>query len=184
MSQYTYSLPLKGSDSIRLLSLMPSKVVTAPIQCQLHNYDFAEYDEGTHLYEALSYVAGSFDDPSQSVYVDGQLLHVTTNLHAALLHLRDRTFARIIWVDYICINQNDKEEKSRQINLMARIYGEADRVIVYLGEAANNSDQAIECIRSAADEGPEDQSRSVDEKDQEAVLELLKRPWFQRMWVS
>ncbi|PQE12255.1 hypothetical protein CJF31_00000437 [Rutstroemia sp. NJR-2017a BVV2] len=168
---------------IRLLSLMPSKVATAPIQCQLHNYDFAEYDEGTHLYEALSYVGGGFDDPPQSVYIDGQLLQVTKNLYSALSHLRDRTFARIIWVDYICINQNDKEEKSRQINLMTRIYGEADRVIVYLGEAADNSDQAIECIRSAADEEPVDLDRSIDEKDQEAVLELLNRPWFQCMWV-
>ncbi|PQE33956.1 hypothetical protein CJF32_00002798 [Rutstroemia sp. NJR-2017a WRK4] len=186
MSQYTYSLPLLGSDSIRLLSLMPSKVATAPIQCQLHNYDFGEYDEGTHLYEALSYVWGSCDDPPQSVYIDGQLLHVTTNLYAALLHLRDRNFARIIWVDYICINQNDKEEKSRQINLMARVYGEANRVIVYLGEAADNSDQAIECIRSAADEEPVDLDldQSINEKDQEAVLEQLKRPWFQRMWVA
>ncbi|PQE16950.1 hypothetical protein CJF30_00003645 [Rutstroemia sp. NJR-2017a BBW] len=186
MSQYTYSLPLLGSDSIRLLSLMPSKVATAPIQCQLHNYDFGEYDEGTHLYEALSYVWGSCDDPPQSVYIDGQLLHVTTNLYAALLHLRDRNFARIIWVDYICINQNDKDEKSRQINLMARIYGEANRVIVYLGEVVDNSDQAIECIRSAADEEPVDLDldQSINEKDQEAVLELLKRPWFQRMWVA
>jgi hypothetical protein len=179
MSQYTSFLPLLGSDSIRLLSVMPSKLATAPIQYQLHDYDFQESDRGTHLYEALSYVWGGFDDPPQSVYVNGQLLHITTNLYAALLHLRDRTFERIIWVDSICINQNDKEEKSRQIQLMARIYGEANRVIVYLGEAADDSDQTIEYIRSAAEE--DGVYLWTDENNQKAVFELLQRPWFQRI---
>jgi hypothetical protein len=78
---------------------------------------------------------------------------VTVNLHEALSHLRDRSIERIIWVDAVCINQNDGEEKGQQIQLMAKIYGQASRVLVWLGEAADNSDQALEEIRLAGSKG-------------------------------
>ncbi|EDO04690.1 hypothetical protein SS1G_07173 [Sclerotinia sclerotiorum 1980 UF-70] len=65
---------------------------------------------------------------------------------------------------------------------MAKIFGQANRVIVYLGEAADDSDQALEGIRVAA-EG-ESPNVIVNEMDQRPILELLKRPWFQRIWAS
>jgi hypothetical protein len=52
-------------------------------------------------------------------------------------------------VDAVCINQTNGTEKEQQILLMAKIYGQANRVIVWLGEAAHNSDQALEDIRVA-----------------------------------
>jgi hypothetical protein len=181
MPQYIYSLPSLGSDSIRLLRLMPNQNETAPIQCQLHNYPLQELDKGTHLYEALSYVWGS-SGKRQSVFIDGRDLSVTENLHTALSHLRDRSFNRMIWLDSICINQADDREKERQIQLMAKIYGQANRIIVYLGEATNDSDQALEDIRIAAED--ESTELSSSEESQKAVLKLLERPWFRRIWVS
>jgi hypothetical protein len=65
---------------------------------------------------------------------------------------------------------------------MAKIYGQANRVIVHLGEAAHNSDQAIEDIRAAAEGGST--NSLISEKTQEAILKLLERPWFRRIWVS
>ncbi|OCK93098.1 uncharacterized protein K441DRAFT_723745 [Cenococcum geophilum 1.58] len=64
---------------------------------------------------------------------------------------------------------------------MAKIYGQANRVIVWLGEAADNSDQALEDIRVTA-EGEFTNSLN-NEKSQKAILKLLKRPWFRRIWV-
>ncbi|KAF7874621.1 uncharacterized protein EAF02_008598 [Botrytis sinoallii] len=200
MPQYNYSTNPLDSDSIRLLALMPSKDQTARIQCQLHNYSLRESDRGIHLYEALSYVWGSPDKP-KVVLINENSLPVTTNLYTALLHLRDRTFERIIWVDSICINQKDDTEKSQQIQLMAKIFGQANRVIVFLGEAADDSNQALECIRFAAegessrDESPEgefsddefseDESldQGINEVNQRGIFELLERPWFRRIWV-
>jgi hypothetical protein len=49
----------------------------------------------------------------------------------------------------VCINQNDHEEKARQIQSMARIYNNAKRTIVWLGEEADASSDAIEAIRVA-----------------------------------
>ncbi|KAF7864071.1 hypothetical protein EAF04_007036 [Stromatinia cepivora] len=257
MLQFSYTLAPLGLDSIRLLSLLPNRDETAPLQCELHEYPLQKSCKETHLYEALSYTWGGFDDPPQCISIDGHFLPVTSNLYAALLRLRNCTFNRIIWVDAICINQEDEQEKSRQIQMMARIYGQANRVIVYLGKAADDSDLALESIRIAANDeeeksiiqsyeepyfphfdyndtdfecieiGTDDEEEqpinpliikkgeepdlgcaaddsdldfesvqittdNEDEKpinpviikmDEKPILELLKRPWFQRIWV-
>jgi hypothetical protein len=181
MPQYSYSLPSLGPGSIRLLRLMPNEDEDAPIQCRLCNYPLQKSDKGTHMYEALSYVWGG-SEKRQSVFINECDLPVTVNLHAALSRLRDHTFERIVWVDSICINQADEKEKERQIQLMAKIYGQANRVIVYLGEAADNSDLAFEDIRIAAED--ESTNLSHSEEGQKAILKLLERPWFRRIWVS
>ncbi|KAF5875955.1 putative het domain protein [Botrytis fragariae] len=180
MSQYSYFTDPLDSDSIRLLGLMPDEDLTSPIHCRLHDYSLRESDRGIHLYEALSYVWGSLENP-KVVYIDNRSLSITANLHRALLHLRDPTFERIIWVDSICINQEDDTEKSHQIQLMAKIFGQANRVIVYLGDEADDSNQALESIRIAA----EDDSPTLitNEVNQAGIFELLKRPWFQRIWI-
>ncbi|TGO21425.1 hypothetical protein BPAE_0221g00200 [Botrytis paeoniae] len=181
MSQYSYSTDPLDSDSIRLLGLMPDKDLTSPIHCRLHDYSLRESDRGIHLYEALSYVWGSSDKP-KVVFINEDYLPVTANLYTALLHLRDRTFERNIWVDSICINQGDDTEKSHQIQLMAKIFGQANRVIVYLGDAADDSNQALKSIRIAAkDDSP---TLIINEVNQAGIFELLKRPWFQRIWAS
>lgn len=133
-------------DSIRLLRLLPSEERNAPIQCQLIDYSLQK--PGRHPYDALSYVWGSTDNP-RFISVGKHDLPVTENLHKALSHLRYDKFERILWVDALCINQEDEREKERQIPLMPRIYGQATSVIVWLGEAADNSDLAIEEIRAA-----------------------------------
>jgi hypothetical protein len=181
MSHYRYSPLAPGPDNIRLLRLMPHKDEAAPIQCKLFEYSLQESSKGTHLYEALSYIWGRRETP-KSISIDKHNVPVTANLHAALSRLRDRSFERIIWVDFICINQEDEKEKERQIQSMAKIYGQANRVIVYLGEAADDSDQALEDICIAAED--ESTTSSKSEKSQKSILELLKRPWFQRIWVS
>jgi hypothetical protein len=88
---------------------------------------------------------------------------------------------RTIWVDAVCINQENEEEKGHQIQSMARIYGQANRVIVWLGEAADNSDRAVEEIRTAA--GRQSTNSSNEKSIQQAILALLQRPWFRRIWV-
>lgn len=69
------------------------------------------------------------------IRVDGVEFPVTVNLHEALLRLRDPAIERIIWIDAVCIDQDDDTEKTHQIGLMSKIYGQANRVIIWLGEA-------------------------------------------------
>ena len=177
MSHYGYSPLSPGSDNIRLLRLMPHKDETAPIQCELFEYSLQESSKGTHLYEALSYVWGSLEPP-KFISIDKHNLRVTKNLHAALSRLRDRSFERIIWVDAVCVNQTNSQERKEQVQLMAKIYSKAYSVIVWLGEKAEDTDGALKYICLAAN------GKSTEHLKKKTILNLLQRPWFQRIWVS
>ena len=183
MPKYDYSsLPL-GPGSIRLLCLMPYKaegMETTEIQCDLFEYPLQDHGKGTHLYEALSYVWGK-PEKTQSIYVSGKEFRITANLHTALIRLRDRFLQRILWVDAICINQENREEQGQQVQLMAKIYSKAHRVIVWLGKEAVDTEGALEDICLTANE--ESIERSKKEINQQAILNLLHGPWFQRIWV-
>jgi type II secretory pathway predicted ATPase ExeA len=112
--------------------------------------------------------------------VNDQSLPITQNLHAALLHLRHSNYSRIIWVDAICIDHENDKEKEHQVVLIAEIFAKADRVVVWLGEAADNSDEALEAIRLMAEKSA---SSSHAESAKLSIMQLLQRPWFERIWV-
>ncbi|RDW77156.1 hypothetical protein BP6252_05209 [Coleophoma cylindrospora] len=176
---------LTETDSIRLLRILPSKDVDAPLQVQLFDYILDGTLGQTHPYEALSYVWG---EPVKTCSISVhsckssmQTLPITSNLHKALLRLRYSTLERVIWVDAICINQEDKQEKQQQIRLMYKIYTHANCVIVWLGEEADDSDQALEELRMTGSKKAVDFAH--EEIVQETVAKLLRRDWFQRIWV-
>ncbi|KAH6701346.1 heterokaryon incompatibility protein-domain-containing protein, partial [Leptodontidium sp. MPI-SDFR-AT-0119] len=180
MSSYKYSLlPLKD-DNIRLLHLLPNRDKDAPLQCKLRNYSLQKLGPRTHLYEALSYVWGEPDN-TLPICVDKIEFPVRANLHAALSRLRDRFLVRIIWVDAVCINQGNLVERGQQVEIMAKIYSNAHRVIVWLGDETEEIKGALEDIRLAADE--ESIEHSKKETNKQAILKLLEQQWFQRIWV-
>jgi hypothetical protein len=75
------------------------------------------------------------------------------------------------------------KERGDQVQLMAKIYGKANRVIVWLGEMADDSDRAFKEIYVAAVEAADEKSTisSKKETNQQAILALLQRPWFRRI---
>ncbi|THV47789.1 hypothetical protein BGAL_0289g00170 [Botrytis galanthina] len=178
MSQALYSSLSLESNTIRLLRILPNENEEADINCTLFVYPLHDSGRGTHRYEALSYVWGDADD-SRSICVNGHRLTVRANLHIALSRLRDPVLDRIIWIDAICINQEDLNERGHQVQLMAKIYSKASQVVIWLGEAADNSDRALGEIVIAVNQS----EISSDKTARKAVLALLQRPWFRRIWV-
>jgi hypothetical protein len=85
-----------------------------------------------HSYEALSYVWGS-PSMSDSLRCDGKSINITLNLRDALRRLRLADRHRALWVDQICINQSDTDERSSQVALMDRIYKMTKQVVAWLG---------------------------------------------------
>lgn len=179
-------------DSIRLLRLLPHQDNTAPIQCELFHYSLQKSGKRRHPYDALSYVWGGSDKP-RSIFIrkhnstrandftSGHDLPITENLYEALLRFRDCSIEQIMWIDAVCINQDNEREKEQQIQFMARIYAQANRVVVWLGETQEDSDQALQAIRIAG--GTNLKISSTDETIQQAIVALLQRPWFRRIWV-
>ncbi|CAK7216792.1 hypothetical protein SCUCBS95973_002926 [Sporothrix curviconia] len=184
--------PLLQKDSIRLLRLLPNKDANARIQCQLFEYPLGGPTDEVHLYEALSYVWGSVDNP-QTIDVVSPIpgsdpphaLSVTANLHIALKHLRNRHVERLLWIDAVCIDQLNNDEKAQQIQMMAKVYNRAHRVVVWLGESSDDGDKALCEIRDAASRqhGREVVMKRINTDNDDAVPKLLERDWFQRIWI-
>jgi hypothetical protein len=177
MPEYQY--PQLPSTSIRLLRLLPGGKSPNILRGELFEYPIQGLDTTYHPYEALSYVWGSEEKPD-AIIVNDKTLPITENLHRALLQLQPHDYHRVIWIDAICIDQENEHEKEHQIPLMAEIYAKACRVVVWLGEAKEAGDDALEYLRLTA-ERSEKLSNAVEFEAN--VLQLLRRPWFGRIWV-
>lgn len=140
-------------------------------------------------YEALSYVWGGKPDPARCIKIlqheQESSISITANLESALRHLRRSHEVLYLWVDAICINQEDKVEKGAQIMKMAEIYNQATNVRVWLGEEKDDSGLGLEFIRRVVNHGNLEQLMHDEPTPGEwnAFLGLVRRPWFSRRWV-
>jgi hypothetical protein len=137
---------------IRVLRLQPAPRFESQLRCSLVPVSLDDKPQ----YWALSYTWGT-DPPSIPIFcVDGPtiaLLRITPNCVSALKHLRDEREERTLWVDGICIDQTSLTERSSQVALMGEIYRDAARVVVWLGESDEKSDQAINLLKQIGDVG-------------------------------
>jgi len=153
-------------------------------------------------YEAISYCWGKSPD-RRWIFCNDSLLEVTENLSAALNRLRLPSESRYLWADAVCINQSDLEEKSHQVGFMKQIYQSAKVVNVWLGYAAEGSEDLRDFVPSLL----EAEQKKKAENDERSIweltaadrkryclphvadiryLSLLKiscRPWFSRVWI-
>ncbi|KAH8590530.1 heterokaryon incompatibility protein-domain-containing protein [Bisporella sp. PMI_857] len=92
-------------------------------------------DEARGNYETLSYCWGNLQESNLvSAVCNGFPVQLGSNLALALRHMRHLSVTRIVWVDALCINQEDNAERSWQVQLMGQIYGQASRTIIWLGD--------------------------------------------------
>lgn len=198
-SLYSYE-PLFEKHSIRILSVLPGSG-NELIRCELQKAPLA-----TAEYEALSYVWGSPEKPCR-IQCDGKTLNITQNLYVALLRLRDRSIAKHLWVDAVCINQGDNDERTSQVLMMGQIYSHAKKVLVWLGDATPDVPQALDLVNHIVDACL--QHHAMTDKNLDALDDLKYlsanvseallpefdkatwlafrnfyiRPWFSRVWV-
>jgi hypothetical protein len=94
---------------------------------------------------------------------------------------------RIIWIDYICINQEDIPEQSQQVAKMGLIYEQADSVLIWLGPATVNSWVGMEILRYFANKRRPHSHPVWQTYPQSLVYQglqdVMTLPWFERMWV-
>jgi ankyrin repeat protein len=146
-------------------------------------------------YEALSYTWG---DPTrfQKITINGKAMEVTENLFAALKYVRQEDADRVLWIDAICIDQTNQKERGHQVQQMGDIYKHAEKVIVWLGHGTVDTDVAMDIIgqlhslvvrRGHSLESwnhySDSLSSTLKNRMLAGVLDLLKRPWFRRVWV-
>ncbi|KAH8763885.1 heterokaryon incompatibility protein-domain-containing protein [Hyaloscypha finlandica] len=193
---------LTQDNKTRLLILEPGSF-NDELKCKVEPVDRLE----DHNYEALSYFWGERPGTITELST-GKPIHITANCEAALRRLRYENDTRLLWVDAICINQPDKSELSKQVEIMPEIYTSADKVIVWLGEGLARDSLALETLdrlRSRVNTGLDLRSlvrlgwyrdkksgkvfsggadtSVLHENEYEHLINLLLRPWFRRTWV-
>ncbi|KAF2437157.1 HET-domain-containing protein [Tothia fuscella] len=124
--------PLSKNESFRVLEIFPGRAGET-IYCRLIETSFGATPKVE--YEALSYSWGLSSD-RKPIICNDQAMRVTKNLYEALCRLRPHKgiCPKKIWVDAICIDQFNSEERGHQVCLMRQIYRKAQCVIVWLGE--------------------------------------------------
>ncbi|SCO92442.1 uncharacterized protein FRV6_16570 [Fusarium oxysporum] len=203
---YEYLQLREGTKEIRLLTLHPGSS-WVKIRCDLAVASL----EPLHApkYHALSYTWNEPIQPSapvttfrgfyqhsralywhycrrsqETIIMNGLPFPVTRNLATALRHIRHREKSVDLWIDAICINQNDDTEKSQQVRMMPDIYSKAHRTLIWLGPRADQSDEAMEFIRSAPSIRTDDANLDIDNLvSTRALTALFNRTWWQRVWV-
>ncbi|KAK9774030.1 putative Heterokaryon incompatibility protein 6, OR allele [Seiridium cardinale] len=169
--------PLAGPSAMRLLELFPSVNPTDPLTARLVHSDITFRPD----YEGVSYVWGNKSSEA-SLLLDGHRFHITQNLHSALVHLRLRDAIRKLWVDALCVNQSNTPERNQHVRIMGEIYMYAQQVIVWLGEAADDSHLVFSRIRDLDWHGSGDPDQG-NARERRAWTSLITRPWFFRTWV-
>jgi hypothetical protein len=129
--QSTLYQPLDPTGGIRILILEP-RLKGPQILCRL----ILENIYRSPDYKALSYEWGSADD-SKAIVLNGRVVSIRQNLWWALWHLRGDELEMRLWIDALCINQEDAIERGHQVSMMGSIYRNAE-VICWLGRGDGN----------------------------------------------
>ncbi|KAF2758466.1 HET-domain-containing protein [Pseudovirgaria hyperparasitica] len=202
MDEFEYqALDANQRQDLRLLRMLESSGTT--IRCELFHTTYA-----LQPYEALSYTWGNAELVDE-IEVNGKSLWITDNLHTALGYLRLPRQDRVLWIDAICINQTDLQERREQVERMGEIFRGATRVIFWLGKATREINMFLDAFNelermckercldmslwSSSDQQWSDlkldftSQQSAKGKSMSSLLKgfqtILQRPWFRRIWI-
>lgn len=216
----------------RILVLYPGSRED-PLRVSLETMSLSgEGEAPTSSFEALSYAWGSQENPfelslvayrsgitrrvmrrlalalapqdfDKHLWKPSGTVAITQNLATALPYLRLEDRVRLLWVDAICINQQDLKERSSQVKLMASIYGQAELVIAWLGVERLDShiafhyltwlgtkivvDWATMEVSSTSREyswvADMEEELGLSDAEWDALDHTFNQPWFRRLWI-
>ncbi|ERF76727.1 hypothetical protein EPUS_02266 [Endocarpon pusillum Z07020] len=147
MDSFEYTPLENASSDIRLVSLQYD--IESAIHCRL---DVVNADPLADLYPkyvAISYVWGDGSD-LVPLSLNGRRRMVSRNLHIALQYFKRMRFRNWLWIDALCINQEDQAEKSHQIMRMRSIYERAAGVVGWLGPESPKSTVIFSTLETLA----------------------------------
>jgi len=135
--------PLVTHTDIRVLQVSHSADNNAEVSATFEIESLAS--AASPQFDALSYM---WDDQTEraAIFIDGALFSISKHLCRTLRALRDPTRPRRLWVDAICIDQNDTRERNKQVQLMRTIYQRAYAVLVWLNRHVDALDDAFRTL--------------------------------------
>ena len=151
MPPYVYKDLRKGhirpKQCIRLITLLPgSRNDTIRIRINRASVTGPSHP----VYEALSYTWIDLGIPCSievvSTFHRSTTIQIQANLASALVHLRRQHTPRVLWIDAICLDQQNEAEKEREIKKMGGIYKRANSVVIWLGSGSERTATAFQAM--------------------------------------
>ncbi|KAI7188340.1 hypothetical protein KC363_g5479 [Hortaea werneckii] len=143
-SAFCYSPLPHPETEIRLLNFSSDAQISNPSTLDLNVETFPLQDAPP--YAAMSYTWG--DPPAkETILIRGRAFSIRWNCWYMLRQLQKHRPPGYFWIDAICINQDDVDEKNCQVQMMGEIYERAECVIACLGEHADDSRLLFEHLR-------------------------------------
>ena len=176
---------LPSDKHIRVLRLEPSSEHDDPIRCRLEEMVLDDDDHELAAFDALSY---SWDSPelSRPIECDGQRFFVTRSCESAMRHLRHQDIECTLWIDVICIDQSNDDEKSVQVGLMGDVYRLATNVFIWLGEDEDPDGGGLADLKALFDAQRDGIDLEIGRDDNtkrfETLNKMMKHKWWTRMW--
>lgn len=181
-------------DQIRIMDLLPCEDGNdkSPIVCVLRTVALSDHPE----FDALSYCWGVTNNNNQQSKDSDTVKkpwEISGNLHAALRRLRLQDRKRQLWVDQICIDQANTDEKISQVRMMNQIYSACRCCIIWFGDLKDGSTELveataavelIECVASKNAKLSWDQTTKNFQRAARGVHSMSPEchPWWQRIW--
>ncbi|OAG38439.1 hypothetical protein AYO21_07261 [Fonsecaea monophora] len=185
--------------SIRLLTVLPRRT-GGRICGQLSQHCLP--DNGSDInYVALSYEWGNRSGPRRLIKINGAKFEIQENLFHFLESHGDAGIPNL-WVDAICIDQDDVREKNHQVQLMKDIYGKSSAVTIWLGLGNPESDSLFDFLNGVPEQEPqcaslsqpplleapkksktEQQFLNAGAKCSQAAYQLCQRTYWSRAWI-
>lgn len=129
----------KHSEDFQYCGLSPQKIRLLEIQKPGHKSPHPHfrlkhyYRNETPPYIALSYTWGDEDNPIEEIFINSRKKRVRPNLFQALYFLRGYHQFQYLWVDALCIDQDDVAERNEQVRNMHYTFRNAKLVVAWLG---------------------------------------------------
>lgn len=190
-----YQAILPYQTRVIYLPHQPEAKAADPLECNLYVADIlhphfgglgirSTDDRNDQLVEfcALSYAWGS-ESPSRELVCNDERKRITTNLHQALSAMREQDRGtEFIWVDAICIDQDNEKEKAVQVSQMLQIFQQAKHVIAWLGDPG----PLLEDVKLSMSLDNSKAGFATIDLDQvnRGLRWVYSAPWFERLWVQ
>lgn len=209
MATFKYENISLKRPSFRLLRLLNSDSNDDSIKCELFESRLPP-SEDVGDYAAISYTWGSRYKPFE-VIINGSRTAVTKNVYLLLRDLRCQKKDKdlIFWIDALCIDQDNEEERGQQVQQMGSIYSNAERVIIWLGESTFDTDYAMDHMKQLEQQLEKDDMKCISSSLEtlhehlestwstlthslndalmdllvEGLQSLLHRKWYTRVWI-
>ena len=213
MAPYEYSTLDESASEIRLMTLLPGRfeddIFITMETVGLTKEHVPQYEALSYVWGSkenpvkISIEARKPERSGPFSSLDlsrRRTISVTQNLATALPYLRKEDKPRVFWIDAICVNQQDQAERGHQVKRMAAVYSMASQVIVWLGPEGLDSTSALRTLGGLGSQLRVDwhtqdvtsvstgeiiiyPNDPFDDETWKPVVNLLRRPWFERLWI-